>query len=160
MLSKTLKTSLRCSPVACVILAAALSADGVSSAQAQPGARAPRGPVFHCTGLITYAPAGGTPEIYPFDVNLVVGEPFIDDFSTPTREHVFSMNAVEDVSAVVFTVNYFSDVSALSWVDLTAGLTMKMGQRSEHTSGVQRFWNTTFGQYTVSYSLTCTRLID
>lgn len=160
MFARTLKASLVLSPVACVLIAAALSADGVPTAQAQQAAPNPRGAVFHCTGSITYAPTGGTPQIYPIDVNLAAGEQFVDDFSTPIREHVFTIDAVENGNAVKFTANYFSDVSALSWIDLTAGLTMKLGQRTEETSGSQSYWHSTIGSYTVSYTLVCTRTLD
>lgn len=160
MFSKTLRASLALSPVACILLAAALSADGVPSAQAQQTAPNARGAAFHCTGSITYAPTGGTPQIYLIDVNLVPGEQFVDDFSTPTREHVFTMNAIQDGNAVKFTANYFSDVTALSWIDLTTGLTMKLGQRAEETSGSQSYWHSTIGSYTVSYTLMCTRSLD
>ncbi len=160
MVSRTLKVSLAFSPVACVLLAAALSADGVSSAQAQQAAPNPRTPNFHCVGSVTYTPTGGTPQTYPVDVILGVGEEFVDDFSTPIRAHVFTLDAVQDANTVVFTMNYFSDVSALAWVDLTSELTMKAGQRSDRTSGSQRYWHSSIGSYTISYALECTRNLD
>lgn len=157
MLSRTLKASLAFSPVACVFLAAALSADGVSTAKAQQAAPNPRAANFHCTGSITYTPTGGTPQSYPIDVILDVGEEFVDDYSTPIRAHIFTLGAVQDANALVFTMNYFSDVSALAWVDLTTELTMKAGQRSARTSGSHRYGHSAVGSYTVSYALECTR---
>ncbi len=135
---------------------ATVGAVALSGAQATPElAEAAR--TYACTAEITYQPSSGAPETYTKAFVLAPGEVFIDDFSTPTRQHTFSASATSQGRAVVIEAEYFSDVSALSWIDETASVTLQANDRREETSGRHAFSTSNGPAYTLTYRLTCER---
>ena len=112
---------------------------------------------YTCTVDILYTANNGLTENYQKSFQLAVGGTFVDDFSTAFREHVFTASATQQGAQVVFDVDYFSDVTSINAIDLDTSLTMRTNQRSETQSGRHRFFTSSSGGYTVSYTLGCER---
>lgn len=113
--------------------------------------------VYECSVSISYLPANGPGETYQQIFDVAVGAPFVEDFSTPTREHTFSATATQQGNSVVIEVDYFSDVSALNWVDLNTALALNGTQRVEQLTGRHQFGSSLSGSYTLAYTLEAVR---
>lgn len=129
------------------------TADAVALVAANPGHS-----VYFCTATITYTPDEGPGELYEQEFFVAVGSPFVDDFSSPNREHRFTARASQDGETVRIDFDYFSDGSAFTWVDLDTGVSFLPGQRGESTSGRHRFFRSGCMGYTMSYTIHCTSI--
>ena len=107
---------------------------------------------------VSNVPQSGTPETYQKNSTAAVGSTFVDDFSTPTRQHIFTASATRPGNEVVIEIDYFSDVSALNWVNLTTALEMLPDQIIESSSGRPQFGSSNCGSYTMTYTLDCRKL--
>ena len=110
---------------------------------------------YTCTVDLLYSAVNGQSESYQKTFQLAAGETFVDDFSTPLREHVFTASASQQGGEVVFQIDYFSDVSTFDAVELDTSLTMRGNQKAESQSGRNRFFTSSPGGYTLSYTLDC-----
>lgn len=141
-------------------LASTLAAAALLSIAFLPsaGAESLAGATYSCSVDISYVSTSGITETYRRDFVVSVGETFDDDFSTPTRQHVFSATATQQGSGVVIGIDYFSDVSVFDAVDLATALAMKGNQAKEDLAGRHRFFSSLSGNYTITYSLSCRKL--
>ncbi|MCA9298133.1 MAG: hypothetical protein KDA28_03650, partial [Phycisphaerales bacterium] len=112
---------------------------------------------YICSGEITYVPQQGTPETYVVEFNITVGETYVDDFSTPTRAHVFSAHAVRRDGEDVIEIDYLSDLSALTWIDLSADVSIADGRGAAIESGRHRYGHSSTGSYTLTHSIRAVR---
>lgn len=140
-----------------VLGAAALAGSSILLARAEAQAAPPRAAHLTCDALITYVPKSGTTETYQRTFHLAPGLTFVDDFSTTTRQHIFSAVATRKGGVVEVEFNYFSDVSTLNNIDLTGTLSIDDRQRFESTSGRQVFSTSNPGSYSLTYTLSCRR---
>jgi len=107
---------------------------------------------------VTYLSQAGTLEEYEKVFTLSPGQTFEDDFSTPTREHVFTATATSNPDGVVINFDYFSDVSALATIELDSDLSFAIGQDFDKASGRHWYYHSASGSYSVVYLFTATLL--
>ncbi|MEZ5979715.1 MAG: hypothetical protein R3F34_16060 [Planctomycetota bacterium] len=111
-----------------------------------------------CTARIRYTPQSGTPETYAKSFVLTPGTTYVDDFSTPTKQHVFTVSAVQLAGEARVSFDYFSDVSVFNAIELDTDVTLSNTQKKEEAHGVHRFFSSQAGTYKVEYDLTVRRL--
>lgn len=139
--------------MSCLTMAGAdTSAGNHSSSRTVGAARS-----YSCSAVISCVYDNGATESYEKNFSLKVGDVFEDDFSTPTREHVFDAEASMTDAGVLFDFAYFSDVTAISTIDLATSLTMHGEQKTETVTGRHQSYHALSGAYTVNYSITCSR---
>ncbi|MCB1381020.1 MAG: hypothetical protein KDK89_22025 [Alphaproteobacteria bacterium] len=113
------------------------------------------GPVS-CAVSILYKPVGSTNQLYEKQFQVAVGQKFVDDFSTTTRQHIFTATLTEKPKSVVVDIDFFSDVSTFNFVDLATSLQIYNFDRRGRAMGSHQFGTTlSAGSYTMSYELKC-----
>ena len=129
-----------------------------SSARLQPMlAMLPGNGSYSCSVEISYAAQGNTIETYHKEFVVAVGAPFVDDFSTATKEHVFTATAVPQGTGSTIEISYFSDTTALSSVDFSTVLSLGNNQMFETASGRQRSYHSLSGTTELTHVIVCER---
>ena len=134
-------------------LALAAGATVMKSSAQVPAAARP--PTFTCVFELAYTPAGGSGETYQKVFDITEGKTFTHDFSTPTKQKQFQAKAVKKDGEVYIDFEYFSDVSALTTIDVASTLGMAPGQVRQTTHGHHFVYNSQVGNQVVNYSLRC-----
>ncbi len=78
-------------------------------------------------------------ESYQKVFTVTEGTDFVDDYSTITRQKVFSAVLTNVRGELVLDANWFSDVSVFNSVDLDASLTLTKSQKSGKSIGGHTF---------------------
>lgn len=94
-------------------------------------------------------------ETYQQEFVVEEGAIFVDDYSTPTREKVFTASLQVDGNDLIVVINWFADVSTFDAVDLDADLTVT-GNKPATTSGRHAFFSSA-GRNTTTYTLSGVR---
>ncbi|MCB1909214.1 MAG: hypothetical protein KDH15_17750 [Rhodocyclaceae bacterium] len=112
-----------------------------------------------CTVAIDYVDASKA-ESYAKTFQLTVRDPFVDDFSTATRQKEFSASLAR-VDGLVVSINYFNDVGTFDAVDFSTSLRIRGVDVTVSTNGRSVYSNsaaTPAGNHATSYDLTCHRM--
>lgn len=130
------------------LLALVLTGACLGQAQAADAAR--------CQVSIDYLLNGVLTAPYTMAFQVGVGQPFEDDFSTPTRLKVFSAQYNNSGPRPGVDIQYFNDVGVFNAIDLRTSVTLR-GSAVQTSSGTHTFSTTqgTVGDHQTRYSLRC-----
>ncbi|MCA9187579.1 MAG: hypothetical protein R3E01_29300 [Pirellulaceae bacterium] len=95
-------------------------------------------------------------ETYDQDFVVVEGTPFVDDYSTVTREKIFRASASQIGRDAVLSVDWFADVSTFDSADFSTELTLLRNQAQGLTSASHTY-STSSGHARTSYTITAFR---
>lgn len=143
--------------VALAVAGSALFGGLTIAPRAEAQATPPLSSFLTCDVDVSYAGKSGITENYQQTFHLAPGHAFVDDFSTRTRQHVFSAVATRKGGSIEVEIRYFSDVSALDAIDVTGALSIDATQLFESSHGEQTFSTSNPGSYTTTWTLTCRR---
>ncbi|MCA9511424.1 MAG: hypothetical protein R3E88_14725 [Myxococcota bacterium] len=113
-----------------------------------------------CSVSITATRDGAIVETYGTDFTVARNVPFVDDFSTPTRQKEFTASVTREADGVKVHIGYFSDLGTFHAASFDAD--MLVAAKARTTSGRTGFFlssgNTPVnGNHVVAYTLTCNR---
>jgi hypothetical protein len=120
-----------------------------------------------CSVSVDYLKNGALAESYQKAFTVTPGASFTDDFSTPTRQKLFTASTLLDAGKTVVGINYFNDVGVFDAEEFSTKLTLKKVGVLESTSGSHTFSTSTFPSaggtavsvsHQIDYSLTCKQL--
>ena len=79
------------------------------------------------------------------------------DFSTPTRQKVFTATLQRDGARSVLSIDYFNDVGTFNAISVDTSVKMLRAGALEATSGRQGFYTSTgvVGNHITDYTLSC-----
>lgn len=113
-----------------------------------------------CTVSITATHDGAVVETYDTAFTVARDAPFLDDFSTPTRQKEFRASVTRESDGVKVRISYFSDLGTFHAASFAAD--MLVAKRPRSTAGGSGFFlpstdTPVGGNHTVQYTLTCER---
>jgi hypothetical protein len=113
-----------------------------------------------CSVSITATHDGAVVETYATDFTVARDAPFIDDFSTPTREKEFRASVTREDDGVKVHISYFSDLGTFHAASFDAD--MLVAPKPRTTSGGTGFFLSSTdvpvgGTHQIRYTLTCER---
>ena len=113
-----------------------------------------------CSVAVTATHDGAVVETYATDFTVAPDAPFIDDFSTPTREKEFRARLMREDDGVKVHISYFSDLGAFHAASFDADMLVAAKPRT--TSGGTGFFLSSSdvpvgGTHQIRYTLTCER---
>jgi hypothetical protein len=126
----------------------------------QPNTAAAAGLVkASCSVTVNYLLNNNLLEPYTRDFVVEQGTDFVDDFSTPTRQKVFSARASKEAGKPTVTMNYFNDVGVFTAIMVDTSVPLKSGAQT--ASAGRHTFSTSLGvsgNHLTTYSLSCQRL--
>lgn len=135
-----------------ILAAATLLLTPVAATAAQPSA--------NCSVEVNYVVNGTLTEAYTRDFTVTGHEPFVDDFSTPTREKRFTATLARDAGKLAVSIDYFNDVGVFVAISLDTSVRVRGAGVIESTSGSNTFSSSQAipaGNHTTEYTLVCHR---
>ncbi|MCB1037138.1 MAG: hypothetical protein KDD47_25140 [Acidobacteria bacterium] len=111
-----------------------------------------------CTVTVTATHDGAVVETYTRDFTVARNAPFVDDFSTPTRQKDFSASVAREADGVKVHISYFSDLGTFHAASFDAD--MLVARKVRTTSGSTGFYLSSNdtpvgGTHRIFYTLTC-----
>lgn len=113
-----------------------------------------------CSVEINYLVNGALVEPYTNSFVIARGETIVDDFSTATREKVFTATMSRIDGKLLVSINYFNDVGVFTAIDLDASVRIRGVGVLETTAGSHTFSSSQAspaGNHTTEHTLVCAR---
>jgi len=116
--------------------------------------------VVSCSANVDYLLDGAVAEPYHKDFVVQPGVAFTDDFSTSTREKIFTASLGRDAGNLVVSIDYFNDVGVFHAIGISTKLTLHGSKGIETTSGSASFATSqgVVGNHVTNYTLSCHRI--
>ena len=110
-----------------------------------------------CTVTVNYSLNNTLVEGYSREFSVAEGATYTHDFSTPTRQKVFTATLLRDGPRSVLSIDYFNDVGTFNAISVDTSVRMLRPGALEATSGRQGFYTSTgvVGNHITDYSLSC-----
>lgn len=144
-----MKTPAFCLPAGLIAIAALALPTQVLAAPAR----------VQCTVNINYqSDAAAVPYNKTFEITRA--EPFVDDFSTATRQREFSA-ALSRADGLIVSIDYFNDVEVFGSISFATSLQVRGVDVPVSTSGVFDYANSSSlpaGRHFTTWDLTCHRM--
>lgn len=110
-----------------------------------------------CTVTVNYSLNNNLVEGYSREFTVAEGATYTHDFSTPTRQKIFSATLQRDGARSVLAIDYFNDVGTFNAISVDTSVKLLRPGAAEATAGRQGFYTSTgvVGNHITDYTLSC-----